>query len=28
MVDYSDVQNSVALLVELLRHPVELRDWR
>jgi tetrahedral aminopeptidase len=28
MVDYNDVQNSVALIVELLRNPVELQDWR
>jgi tetrahedral aminopeptidase len=28
MVDYSDVQNAVSLMVELLRNPVELSDWR
>jgi tetrahedral aminopeptidase len=28
MVDFNDVQNSAALLVELVRRPVELSDWR
>jgi tetrahedral aminopeptidase len=28
MVDFNDVQNSTALLVELVRRPVELSDWR